>query len=101
MLKSFIYLAFFPSICYHPEYLCSITTNNLLLNPCIGVPTMTWWLKNLTTETEVAVEARVQSSAQLSGLKDLASPQPVAQVTAVAQIHSLSQDCPNATGVAI
>ena len=40
-----------------------------------GVPTVIQWAKNLTAVVQVTVEARVRSSTQHSGLKDLALPQ--------------------------
>ena len=40
----------------------------------LGVPAAAQWVKNLTAVAQVTVEARVQSLARRSGLKDLASP---------------------------
>ena len=55
-------------------------------------------VKNLAAMAWVAAEAWVWSPAQYSGLKDSALPQ---LVTAAAQVQSLVQECPYATGAAI
>ena len=40
--------------------------------PKVGVSALARWVKNLTAVAQIAAEARVQSSARRSGLKDLA-----------------------------
>ena len=41
-----------------------------------GIPTVAQWVKNPTAEARATVEVWVQALTRLSGLKDLALPQP-------------------------
>ena len=63
---------------------------------------MAQWVENLTAVALVTSEVKVPSTAQHRGIKDLALVQlPVAKVTAVAWIQSLTQELPYAAWVAI
>ena len=62
---------------------------------------MAQWVKNLTAAAWVAVEVQVRPQAWQSGLKDLALPEALAWVAAVAWMQSLAQELPYAVGVAI
>ena len=62
---------------------------------------MVQWVKNPTAVAWVAAEPWIQSLAWPSGLKDPASLQLQLQLAAKAQIQSLAQELPHASGVAI
>ena len=52
--------------------ICLINTNNSLQSMFTGVPAVAQWVKDPTAVAQIAAEAKVQSPAQCSGLKDLA-----------------------------
>ena len=55
-----------------------------------GVLTAAQWVKNPTAATQLAVDVEIQPPARHSGLKDLALPAALAQVTAITRIQSLA-----------
>ena len=67
----------FPDLCLKDALYIQVSDvyNFMFKKGYRGVPTVTKWVKNLTTAPWVAAEARVRSPAWLSGLKDPALPQ--------------------------